>query len=137
MSARANYVEFERVKDERSYSAGWKCEHRIVEDPGCTRSDGERTPERYGRETKEIKMVLRCLGAHVLMPWSEFVVLRDKHEKDEAAAEVRRGERKAEAADIRERFKKLGYEAGGFSNRCFEFSVEDAEKLLIALERKR
>ncbi len=134
MSTRANYVEFEVVQDKRAGGAPSAYKHRIVEDPAYAHAGGERTPERYGSETSEVKQVLRCPGSHVLMPWHEYLVLLDKHDEHEAVGQRLRDERQTRAEGIRERFKKLGYDASGYKDYCVEFDTEDAEKILDLLE---
>ncbi len=137
MSTRACYVEFERIECEDSALADFTYRHQIVEDSACGRTGGERTPSRGGlrpQEKETVHDVLRAMGTHVQMTWADFMVRLREHEEGERAAVAAKNIRSRKAEEIRKRFQKLGFMAGGYKDYCFEFSIEDAMKILLALE---
>ena len=137
MSHRANYVEFERIECEDSALVDYTYRHQIAEDPACERTGGERTPSRGGlgpRKGEILHDVLRAMGTHVQMTWADFVVRLREHEEHEVKAAEAKDVRELEAAEIRERFQKLGFTAGEYHAGCFEFSTEDAMRILLLLE---
>lgn len=131
MSERATYVEFEVVEDPSAARCGYTYQHTIVQD-----RDGEHTPSRYTNKEKTVE-VNRCLGSHVIMKWSDFVVALEEHEQDEVEAKRVVEQKEFEARDIRRRFKNLGLVAGGFRPYCFDFNTDDALVILDNLERFR
>ncbi len=138
MSHRACYVEFEWVEHEASALPNYTYKHRIVKDPAHVRTGGERTPSRGGlrqQEKETVHDVLRAMGTHVQMTWADFVVRLREHAEGEAVAAEAKDVRTRKAAEIRGRFQKLGYDASGYKDYCFEFNTEDAEDILTALEK--
>ncbi|MEE8536900.1 MAG: hypothetical protein V3S71_02760 [Acidobacteriota bacterium] len=136
MSTRPNYVEFEVIDSDDSRSP-WRYRCRLVKADTAfgVRKGGEDTPHPH-RQDEDAYESHRCLTSHVLKSWSEYVEDLAAHQKHETEAQQRLDDNEARATGIRERFAKLGYTADGYKYWRFEFSAEDAEKILAVLERE-
>ncbi len=148
-SARANYVEFEYVKDPGGIRGRGAYEVLLVryENPKADKAagyEGWESIERYDRSRLEVerKQVLRCLGSHVLMPWAEFKKLRDEHNANERACEERKEANRDKSNDITRRFADLGiHVSDGYAHSSgignFKFNADTTEKILELLEMFR
>lgn len=135
-SAHPNYVEFEyslnTKLDTKDSGYGANTYRTGVLENGDIPGGGLRAASEPTRE------VFRCLTSHILRTWGEESIRRDQQARFDLKEATREANRKQRHDDICARFEAAGFHARGRPSNLsgsIEFDIDDAEKLMDALQR--